>query len=190
MVELEYRDRSFFLKSHSAECVAILNDETTAALQNISKFSKCYFKTYISQDEWKDLVRCVRIKDRKLYVLVDIVFYGSHEDRNTVGQELSSNRIYLQHPYYQEADTLYDNPHVLKLDGLIPTSKLSNTRNPITTPSEALSFNQGFLDLEHEDNSPDAQVRRKIATVLNSLTRSKHLKRIEADIRIRTPLKL
>lgn len=167
----------------------MLNDETTRALQIILKFSTCYFKTYFTQDEWKESVQSVRKNDKILYVLVDIVLYGPREDRNAVGHELSSNRVYLQHPYYQEADTLYDNPHVLKFDNLMTTSQFSDTLDLITAPKKGLSVSQSFSNLECEGDSPDAQVRRKIADVFNSLTRSKNLKRIKANVRIITPLK-
>lgn len=188
-VHLENRNRNFFLISDLSDSLAVLNDKTTAALQEFLDFPNCYFRTYISHDQWKELLQSGDKNDKVVYILVDIVLYGSYENRNAVGQKLSCARIYLQHPYHQEPNTLYDNPHVLKFDDFEPALRHSNTHTPLAAIRESSPIDHSIINFQSDDNSPAAQIRRKVATVFNSLTRSKSLKRIEADLRIRTPLK-
>jgi SWI/SNF-related matrix-associated actin-dependent regulator of chromatin subfamily A3 len=187
-VEMVFEEQCFFLLSSTLERLAVLNEETSGTLQSIIDLPDYYFKAYILVEHWSDLVERGTNPNRAMYISVDVVLYGLEEIRDTVGKLLSTARAYLQHPCYQESGTFYDNPHFLKLTDLLHPSQPAGPAlpkihlpqiNPVLLPATETSADR---------DSESAQVRRKIATVFNTLTRSKHLKRLEADIRINTPL--
>lgn len=142
----------------------------------------------MAHEDWDRLVENKNKTDKNSYLLIDIVLYGPKENRSDVGKLLSTARTYLQHPCYQEAGTSYDNPHFLKLEALVPSSQPMQTSTPPLTTTQN-DFNVfEFINMPAEEEPSPSQICRKVATVLNSLTRSKNLKRIEADIRIKTKL--
>jgi SWI/SNF-related matrix-associated actin-dependent regulator of chromatin subfamily A3 len=104
--------------------------------------------------------------------------------RDSVGDLLSSARIYLQHPCCQVPDTDYDKPHFLKLTGL-PSS---NRQHVDSRLASSITLGDSHLHVEANDSiaevSKQDELRRTIGKVFESLTRSKKLNRIEADIRI------
>lgn len=187
-VDLLFEDQCFFLLSRSSERLAVLNEATSKILQDISAMQGCYFKTYMADENWDDFLDNGNKPDKKLYSAVDIVLYGPPEARNTIGNLLSTARTYLQHPCYQEANTSYDNPHVLKLSALDTTPQSLQTSIPALARVQVDSEMVDIAEIQINGESPQSQVLRKATTVFDSLTRSKNLKRIEADIRIKTPL--
>lgn len=59
---------------------------------------------------------------KEAIVRVNVNIYGSRSSSHSIGQELSNKKIYLQRPDYVRPNTIYDNPHVLKLEGFaLPT---------------------------------------------------------------------
>ena len=175
---------------HSSEGVAVFNEETGQALRNVKDLFSTRFQAYSTAKDWDALLAREPKHDTKTIFRVDIVIYGSEEVRETVGKRLSSARIYLQHPCFQESDTEYDNPHFLRLErvpNLIASSdSFSDGFVPVDLqkqPNVAFSENASTLE-----QLPRNQVHRKIAGVLDSLTRSKNLKRLVGDIKILTKL--
>jgi SWI/SNF-related matrix-associated actin-dependent regulator of chromatin subfamily A3 len=165
-----------------------LNEATSKVLQEFSAIQGCFFKSYIADENMDEFLNNREKTDRKFYSVIDIVLYGPSEARDRVGKLLSIARTYLQHPCYQEANTSYDNPHVLKFTNLDTTPRTFQTSTP-PRPSTQIDSEMVDADEIHlEEESSHSQVQRKVATVFDSLTRSKNLKRIEGDIRIKTPL--
>jgi SWI/SNF-related matrix-associated actin-dependent regulator of chromatin subfamily A3 len=119
---------------------------------------------------------------------VDIVIYGSPEIRKTIGHLLSSARIYLQHPYHQDPNTDYDNPHFLKRTDLSIASALptpaSGSRAPLNDSDPPLIP----TGEPSQDLIEGKAHQTKLDKVFSSLTRYKTLKRLKADIKITTPL--
>jgi SWI/SNF-related matrix-associated actin-dependent regulator of chromatin subfamily A3 len=188
MVDLMLEDQCFFLHSRSSERLAVLNEATSKVLRDILALQGCYYKTYVAKENLDDFLNIREKTDKKLYSVIDIVLYGPPEARDTIGKLLSTARTYLQHPCYQEANTSYENPHVLKLTDSIPVSQSLQTSTPPVVESQVDAVMVDSADIQVEGDSPQSQVRRKVATVFDSLTRSQNLKRIEADIRIKTLL--
>ena len=165
-----------------------MNEETTKILQELSRLNSCRFEMYSAVKEW-DALFDNRSRTEKKYLLIDVVLYGPKPLRNAVGELLSTSRIYLQHPCHREADTEYDNPHFLSFTDSPSTSRSSDgvpsgTAIPQTNSNPAIL--NGIKSAEME--TTQAQLHHKIAKVFDSLTRSKKLKRIEADIKVTTPL--
>jgi SWI/SNF-related matrix-associated actin-dependent regulator of chromatin subfamily A3 len=187
-VDLQLEDQCFFLKSKSSERVAVLNEATSKILQGVSTLEKCYFKAYLAGEDSDGFIQDTSQTYKKLYISVDIVLYGPKETRDVVGKLLSTARTYLQHPCYQEAGSSYDNPHFLKFEQESPPVDPSLNSAPPITRAQVDSEVLTNVAIQAKEGSAHFQVGHKVAKVFNSLTRSKNLKRIEADTRIRTPL--
>jgi SWI/SNF-related matrix-associated actin-dependent regulator of chromatin subfamily A3 len=186
-VNLLFEDQCLHLRSKSSERVAVLNEATTKILQDILTIKECHFEAYLAEEPWDDIVDSRGKAEKNVYLSVDIVLYGPLEMRDTIGELLSKARTYLQHPCYQEGNTVYDNPHVLKLPATLPSQSTQPSTPPLmrAQSSPEMVENSG---IQMEEGSQQSQIRRRVATVFDSLTRSKNLGRLEADIRIKTPL--
>jgi SWI/SNF-related matrix-associated actin-dependent regulator of chromatin subfamily A3 len=108
-------------------------------------------------------------------VRVDINIYGPRSFGKELGEELSKRKVYLQRPNFLKRDSVYDNPHFLKL----PTIQTQDTSCSIMFPvgSEKVS------ELDKEE-----QFKRTIGKVYASLTRGRRLHGLEGDDRLRTQL--
>lgn len=182
-----FQDNYFLRPMHLSEGIAVLNEETSKILAATNLLQSFRFQAYSETDPWDNLIANKDKIDTKTVLFVDIVLYGSEEIRDEVGSILSLSRVYLQHPCYQEPRTEYDNPHFLKFSNpptiAFPTVTIPLAAFPLT-PGNVSSLEA----VSPGDQNSRAQVRRRVAGVLDSLTRSQNLKRLEADIRIITPL--
>ena len=92
---------------------------------------------------------------------VSINVYGREYDRDEVGRELSKKDLFLQHPDDCRVGIKYDNPHILRLDGMDETDTEDeedvNEEVSETTPER----DEGFGET--------------MAEVFNSLQRGNHL---------------
>ncbi|KAF9695170.1 hypothetical protein EKO04_006891 [Ascochyta lentis] len=112
------------------------------------------------------------MKEQDAVVRVQINVYGSSASADSVGQEFSQNKIYLQRPDYIREGSTYENPHVLKFSDdciAIPTINVSADE-----PSASKVAGQAFQQI--------------ITNVYSSLTRNENLKGLEGHERLRTPL--
>ncbi|TVY78219.1 DNA repair protein RAD5A [Lachnellula suecica] len=173
-LQLNLKDGCAFLGSSTMEKFAVLNEEVAGVLRNISLMSSCRFEPYLEAAEWETVLESLTNPEKNTYFPVDVVLYGPKAARDGVGILLSNARIYLQHPCYEEPDTEYDNPHFLKLSSLTSALEPGDT---IVLGSEPV-----------EEITTTSQLRRRMATIYDSLTRSTKLERIEADIRVTTKL--
>ncbi|KAL1650613.1 hypothetical protein SLS61_005862 [Didymella pomorum] len=111
-------------------------------------------------------------RGQEAVVRVQMNLYGIRAWADSVGQELSHNKVYLQRPDYVREGVEYDNPHVLKF---------SDT-------SEAVPFTLITAD-EPNDNKPtDQSFKQVINDVYSSLTRNERLKGLEGHEGLRTTL--
>lgn len=167
---------------------AVLNEEAARVLRDISGLSSCRFDAYLELEEWALLQESLCKTEKHYFFPIDIVLYGSKSIRDGIGTLLSDRKIYLQHPCYAKPDTDYDNPHFLKLNGLssaLDSSLSFNSKSGNQTVSEDVFV---FETKPVDELTTQSQLRQRMATVYDSLTRSKKLERIEADIRITTKL--
>lgn len=174
-----------FLVSRTAESVAVLNEEICRVLYD-KKLSACRFEGYLNVPDWKAVVRTA--KSEKNTLPIDIVVSGTRLIRDSVGEVLADARVYLQHPCYEEPDVIYDNPHFLDLSELPASLKPQSGTLPEHSPPLQIDEMIPFEDSVETGISAQDQLRQKMTTVYESLTRSKKLKRIGAGMRIKTPL--
>jgi hypothetical protein len=184
--QIFFQNNYFLRPVHLSEGIAVLNEETSKILA-ATDLPSLRLQAYSEIDAWDNLIANKDKIDTKTVLFIDIVLYGSKDIRDEVGRILSSARVYLQHPCYQEPYTEYDNPHFLKLSSS-NTASDSTDNVPLVAPPLVPEDVSSIEAVSTGEQSSRAQVRRRLAEVLDSLTRSESLKRIEADIRITTPL--
>ncbi|TVY27092.1 DNA repair protein RAD5A [Lachnellula hyalina] len=186
-LELAFKDGCAFVSFPAKERFAVLNEGVAKVLRDISALSNCRFDAYLEFEEWRSLLESLCKSEKHNFFPIDIIIYGSKSIRTGIGTLLSDSKIYLQHPCYEEPDTDYDNPHFLKLDGL--SSALQSSSGSLESGKQIISKDiLGFNNKPVDELTTQSQLRRRMATVYDSLTRSKKLERIEADIRITTEL--
>ena len=149
--------------------------QTLKSLQGLCSVS---FGAYSSVDQWNNLGQSSNRAGKDVYLLVDLNLYGLEKARSALGQYLPSKHTYLQHPGYQDENTLYDNPHFLQIPGVAP--------GIVAADREALGNQIVNEDSETSKVSMQIQIDETLTAVFESLTRFKCLKRLEADNRVRT----
>jgi SWI/SNF-related matrix-associated actin-dependent regulator of chromatin subfamily A3 len=114
-------------------------------------------------------------KEKDAVVRVQINVYGPQTNVAAIGREFSQHKIYLQRPDHVRGGTGYDNPHVLKL---------TDHQHPVP---------EIVVDVEEqvaERTAGDTLLKETIKDVYSSLTRNNHLRVLEGDERLKTPLLL
>jgi SWI/SNF-related matrix-associated actin-dependent regulator of chromatin subfamily A3 len=169
-----------------------MNEETAKVIKILSSLDTCVLKVYVAVEAAAPFIKDPARVNRGILLPVDIVVYGQKPIRHSVGHILSSARMYLQHPCHQDPNTYYDNPHFLK------AADISTSSGMVVKALSGIHASAGDSDIEAmspddkipEDDLPaNVRFQRKIDGIFNSLTRYKSLKRLEADVRITTPLR-
>ena len=189
-LHLSFKSNAVYAGSSENEPIAVLNQETGKVLQDLSSIKSCRFEAYLATNSTSKILLPKDAKgQKKQFLELDIVLYGSDAVRNSIGTLLSRARLYLQHPCFKDPDTEYDNPHVLDLTNLFAESGVSTPENlgakvPTIIPSDLSIHSSG----DQDSVSANEELRNKLSRVFNSLTRYKSLTRLEADIKVTTPL--
>ncbi|KAK0115666.1 hypothetical protein ONS95_000066 [Cadophora gregata] len=186
---LSFKSDAVIAGISEAQPLAVLSEATSEVLRDLSSMRTCRFTVYVNTDPRIEIPPDKDAKGQKtLSVKLDIVLYGSDEICSSVGIFLSRARIYLQHPCFQEPDTEYNNPHVLDLSQLSAQPGVSEPENAVVEPATNIPSDIAIPAAEEQDTVGAAEVKKKISNVFNSLTRYKSLTRLEADIKVTTPL--
>jgi SWI/SNF-related matrix-associated actin-dependent regulator of chromatin subfamily A3 len=150
----------------------LLNERTTKALDNIIDLPSVQLEALVDLVALREtMCRAIRASDATIRVNINV--YGTREARKEVGDLLSRSKIYLQHPDQIRGTSIYDNPHVLQLPGMETSSQSLKPDGVVESASKA---------------DKTGQFKSAISNVYASLKRSSHLKRMEGDNRLRTPL--
>jgi hypothetical protein len=167
---------------HLANNIAVLNMETTSTLWEIAPF--CTFEAYSSSDQWISMANGTTTIEKNTNVSVDVVVYGQQEFCQKVGRLLGDKKIFLQKPDYWEPNSRYENPHILDLAAIVPEVQVDLRQSR----SSILEWNVGSQNELAKDLAIPQSLPQKISMAFDNTTRAQSLKRIAADIRIRTPL--
>ena len=111
-------------------------------------------------------------KEKDAVARVQINVYGTLAASKAIGRELSQRKIYLQRPECVRSGSSYNNPHVLKL-GDYKAIEVIQTSDVVEPTVEKVT---GHV------------VKETITNVYSTLTRGQHLKALEGDPRLLTPL--
>ena len=177
--ELVLHARYFLLQSPFVGSVAVLNEQTGQTLIDVTEINCVSLSAYSFVDQWNSLGKKRAQSAKDTYMSVEINICGLQTVRNTVGQILSLSHTYLQHPSYLDEDVLYDNPHFLRIPGIVPD---------IGALDRVASEHYVTTENEESKTSTRIQIEEAISAIFDSLTRFKCLEKLEADHRIKTPL--
>lgn len=111
-------------------------------------------------------------KEKDAIVRVQINVYGPRTISQSIGRELSQQKIYLQRPDYIREGADYDNPHLLKL----------------VTHTPSLPTALALAEEKTAEKAADETLKSTIADIYSSLTRGKNLQGLEGDARLKTSL--
>lgn len=163
--------------------IAVLNRESSSVLSHIASF--CTFTAYSPVKPWISIVDGTTMIENDTCILIDVVVYGRQEHCEEVGCILDTKKVYLQEPDYRDAGLGYKNPHFMDLSAVHPGANMD--LDPLS--SSLLQTDVGVqLQLSDEQVMTQALLKQKVAAAFKTMTRAQNLRRIEADIRVRTDL--
>lgn len=163
--------------------IAVLNKGHAEILSALTPF--CTFEAYSFSTEW-DAVASGEISiDKQTSLLADVILYGPKRCLDQVGKLLDDKKVFLQEPDYCDPNLGYINPHIFDWT--------AGHLEPLDEGVSMSSFLQLDAGLQNELSwqvaTPQSLLKDRIATAFRNMTRAQNLKRIAADIRIRTSLK-
>jgi hypothetical protein len=166
------------------ENIAVLNKGDTAILSEIAHF--CTFEAYSASAQWTPLANGITAIDKTTFLLVDVILYGPKRCLQDVGNILDEKKVFLQEPDYHDANLDYINPHLLDLSSVHPDPQIDLIQSRFSFLQSGVDFQD---DLFGQIATPQSLLKESIATAFKNTTRAQNLKRIPADIRVRTSLK-
>jgi SWI/SNF-related matrix-associated actin-dependent regulator of chromatin subfamily A3 len=166
-----YSDQTFLTFPDGSK-FALLNDHTAPVLRSVVKMPSIQFDALVDLTTLHETIARAN-KASEATLRVNINLYGSRETRETVGDQLSAGKIYLQHPEQQRPASVYDNPHVLDLPE-IPLQSVD------IKPQEAVES-----VLRGDKANP---FHKAVFDVYSSLKRGSHLRRLVGGIWLKTSL--
>jgi hypothetical protein len=149
----------------------MINAQTARALDAIVNEPSVYFEAFALARQCQGVLRRAQ-KPGEATLAVDLNVCGSRDAKQIVGDRLSAAKVYLQRIEHQTEKYHYDNPHVISFPGMVHDVTLESNNEALG--SVALSATQ--------------KLHETFAEVCDSLQRDSTLKRVEKDIRIKTPL--
>ncbi|KAL4786745.1 SNF2 family N-terminal domain-containing protein [Aspergillus varians] len=162
------KDNQLFLSLPDGTHFGYLSEKMLKGLENLRDLQCFEIEALVPFAEiTKAIDRAAKATDAKFRA--DINVYGLGSDRDQVGKELSRSGLFLQVPDVCRLGIKYDNPHMLRLDGMDETD---------TEGEEAA---EADLDPEEANTSPeqDNGFDETIAEVFGSLQRQEGLNRLE-----------
>lgn len=131
-------------KQSNSDYLGLLDHETASALGQIRQRHDFYIRAYILHDCKSDSKNSGTTWGASIPIY--IVLYSHPEDSELIGQALSENNIFLQHPQYIEDGALYRNPQYfiqpggnypsIECTGAGPSSSWTEPSNGCGTPKE------------------------------------------------------
>ncbi|CAI6333481.1 unnamed protein product [Periconia digitata] len=114
-------------------------------------------------------------KGKEAVVRIHINVYGPRTMAPGVGQELSTNKVYLQKPDHVRFGLAYENPHILRIHNFQPPA--------YEQPIEVREEGQAQTEIQKAED-----FKHTIATIYSSLEREDSLSGSEGDGRLKTEL--
>ncbi len=164
--------------------VAVLNRESSGILSHIA--SLCTFEAYSVIEPWISITNGTAMIEKDTCILVDVVIYGRREHCQDVSDILDIKRVYLQEPDYRNTHLGYKNPHFMDLSSLHLGSNAD--LDPLSSYLLQADVNFQQLQISSQQVMTQTLLKQKVAAAFKTMTRAQNLKRITADIRVRTHL--
>ncbi|KAH4127100.1 hypothetical protein HBI81_064400 [Parastagonospora nodorum] len=172
LLNLTRPEDQFMITFDDGQVLGEVNEPLEEALSQFAEHRSCLdFEVFAPVRAIRETITRAT-KEKEAIVRVQINVYGPSGMGESVGRELSRQKIYLQRPDYMRPGAEHDNPHVLKLDD-----------RPSAVPEVSVIVEETAPEKGADDVLKDA-----IADVYSSLTREQHLRGLEGDSRLRTTL--
>jgi SWI/SNF-related matrix-associated actin-dependent regulator of chromatin subfamily A3 len=171
-LDLYKPESQFLITFQDGHVLGELNAQLEKALTNIEEQQLLLeYEVFVPSRATRDTISRA-MKGKEAIIRVQVNLYGPLSSADSVGQELSLNKIWLQRPDYVRDSVAYANPHVLKFaDDCDPLPKAaSNVEEPSNSKAR------------------DEALQQVIGDVYSSLTRNQNLKGLEGHERLLTPL--
>lgn len=186
---LAFSNEAVFVSTTGRQTYAVLNDKTASLLHDLRGLGSCQFEVYLDTKDLPEILRYVRKTERDAQISFDVVIFGSRAIHNVVGRMMSRENLWLQAPKKAFSGFEYVNPQELNFDAW--NISLGIAQSSDTSYSALMD---DHLDVAASDDVPkqssivQTQLREKVTKVLNSLSRPKSSKKVEADVSIKTKL--
>ncbi|KAL4899990.1 hypothetical protein BDW74DRAFT_162480 [Aspergillus multicolor] len=116
-IQRSNENRELFLSFPDGSSFGHLSEKMVKALDGLYDLPGFGLDALTQLNEVIEAVkRAAKAKDAKFRVNINV--YGLESDRDKVGRELSRSSLFLQVPDMVRSGIRYDNPHMLKLDGM------------------------------------------------------------------------
>ncbi|KAF2815321.1 uncharacterized protein BDZ99DRAFT_378623 [Mytilinidion resinicola] len=151
------------LQTNNGTDIAILNMQTSKALQELDHRSTVRYNVYVATAEWATKIRSFTTLGQSVCLDIDIYFFGSRSNSTDVGRILSDTGLFLQPPDFLDSTIPYDNPHEISF------ASISNSDSKMSVPiPEFSSMSDPSVDI--------------INTVLGNLDHMGNLVNLDVDM--------
>jgi hypothetical protein len=173
------RKGSFFLFEHFGYQFAVLNKRTCSDLQGLSEYNVEYQANLLAR-EWAEVMRDWESLGLATRFSIELNIYGCRSDAENVGKVLARSEIFLQQPRHEFNNTIYYNPHILRIEGYQEIVQLGTS-----APAQADSIDRAGANsvVEIEINDDMA-----VESILDNLSHHVSLSQMVIDHRIRRDL--
>lgn len=142
--------------------VALLNTQTSKALQELEQRNIVRHSVYVTAAEWAEKITLFKTKGKSVCLEADIYFFGSMSNSTCVGTILSNNGLFLQRLDFLDSTTRYENPQEINFPSL------QSFRPPLSVPTlEQSSISDLSVDM--------------VNTVLGDLAQTGNLRCLDVD---------
>ncbi|KAL2798852.1 SNF2 family N-terminal domain-containing protein [Aspergillus keveii] len=154
------------------------SDKMVKALQKLISIPQFEVEAHADLNAIIHALRAV--KQAEAVTRVDVNVYGSEGSRDRVGEVFSKNGLFLQEPDVRRAGTRYDNPHLLRLEGMDEGESEEETRE-VEGEVDVEGGSEAEAEGGEEEMPPerDADFDDMIAEVYRNLRRGEGLTRLE-----------
>jgi SWI/SNF-related matrix-associated actin-dependent regulator of chromatin subfamily A3 len=177
--KMQKDDDSLFLVFPDGKKLGHFNTHLAKHLGPLMTNSFVQFDAITNADTLRELMgRMTKANDA--VVRININVYGTREYLKEIGDDLSKSKLYLQRPDQFRPGVPYENPHYLQF------------------PALEINIANNIEELQNQDGIPSSNVnkdkdgvanfKKAVTDVYASLTRGSHLKRVDGNFRIKTPL--
>jgi hypothetical protein len=154
------------------------SDKMVKALQKLISIPQFEVEAHADLNAIIHALRAV--KQAEAVTRVDVNVYGSEGSRDRVGEVFSKNGLFLQEPDVRRAGTRYDNPHLLRLEGMDEGESEEET-GEVEGEVDVEGGSEAEAEGGEEEMPPerDADFDDMIAEVYRNLRRGEGLTRLE-----------
>jgi hypothetical protein len=165
----------FLMFADGAE-LGYLSEKMIRAVENLINLPRFELEAFTNPGIIIDAIRRAR-KTSDAVIRVNINFYGLNSYRDQVGKELSDKGLFLQLPDVgvRRPGIMYDNPHILRLDGMDETD------------TEVEEDADGLRQVDSPEESEE-EFQDTITEVFSALRRGEGLKRLEGSENLKKAL--